>query len=464
MKHLIYKSAAFFLIVGVLIISYLSKSTSEINTNTFTAATAIPDSQFIVGAFDNGYAVNRKLLIDSLHFNMWHQYTGIDTGWNRNTSDNYLAPTGQYSSLVNGILQVNKDSSLRTLMDRPTMQYIIGGQRCDYQCEKVDSSDPYWFYAYKYSDTNYIKGLFDITDNSRFGTYENNSRAKVKYCQKNSYNENQVYVIDSGLIAYRELSFNGGNYWTNDNRWDWYLMPRIRIDSAYAVGETHNSDTICKISIRSYKDSVIKDVFLTVRNFKVNTAAEYNGNYIDTFYYETGQTDLTIDTNLLKYFTPPDVSINSWDIPYYTDFHIYWYGKCDMWIDRVRLENEPAHQYLTLNDQTHQNLINKVATEVDWAVAQPNSIPNIPNYFYFEECEFSHFPCISALNKQIRDNSFNQSALIIWLNYDLFNLHRPDCWSVYMTPAQWSPCWCLSTASPTRIYNYKQLVTSAKAD
>jgi hypothetical protein len=116
------------------------------------------------------------------------------------------------------------------------------------------------------------------------------------------------------------------------------------------------------------------------------------------------------------------------------DIKIYWAGKCDAWFDRVRVENEPAHQYLTLNDQIHQNLVSKVSSEITWAA---NTVAGqIPNYFYFEECQFSHFPAIAALNKQIMDNSLpqNSNSLIIFLNYSLFKAHMPDCWNITLTP------------------------------
>lgn len=431
MKSIITKLVIFVLSSVLLTISLIN-SHSEENNSSKTNTYPIQDTQFVVGTFDNGHGT-LGFLKDSLHFNTWHQYVDIDRGWNRETYDNYLAPTSQYSSLVNGILQSNKQASFRTLLDRPTMQYIIGGQRCDYQCEQVQSSDPYWFYAYNHSYVNDTYGISDVIDTGRYGMYENGTRAKVKYCQKNSGNQNKVLMIDSGLIAYRELAFNGGNYWTNDNYWKWYLMPRIRVDSSYAAGLAHNNDTICKISLVGWDKKIYKDVYLTVLNFKASSISEYSGNYLDTFYYYNNQENLEIPKTALSNFTPTNISIGSWNIPYYNDFKIYWYGKCDMWIDRVRLENDPAHKYLTLNNvDLHQ----KVDTEVGWAISQSNTNPNIPNYFYFEECEFSHFPIISALNKQIRDYSQNKSALMIWLNYDLFNLHRPDCWSVFLSAKQ----------------------------
>jgi hypothetical protein len=91
-----------------------------------------------------------------------------------------------------------------------------------------------------------------------------------------------------------------------------------------------------------------------------------------------------------------------------------------MWIDRVRLENEPAQRYLTKRDSV---IIYRLNTEID--LAQNNKRNGVPNYFYFEECEFSHFQAIKELNSQIMDISANNNTLVIWLNYDMFRVHIP---------------------------------------
>jgi hypothetical protein len=54
----------------------------------------------------------------------------------------------------------------------------------------------------------------------------------------------------------------------------------------------------------------------------------------------------------------------------------------------------------------------------------------VPNYFYYEECQFSHFPAIAELNKQIMTQTNNQNCMVIWLTYDLFKAHVPYCWDV----------------------------------
>ena len=94
-----------------------------------------------------------------------------------------------------------------------------------------------------------------------------------------------------------------------DYAWDWYVMPRIRIDSAYAnaPGGIHDTETVCKIKITGWRGNVIKDIGILVENFKPTLQSIYHGNYLDTFYYYYGQDNLNIDTATInRYFLPPD--------------------------------------------------------------------------------------------------------------------------------------------------------------
>jgi hypothetical protein len=415
MKHLIFKLATFFVIVTLLLISYLTQPSAEINKSANNVTTAIRDTQYHIGAFDNGWYSQFKYLKDSLKFNVWHNYTGIDTGWYRRADDNYHDPI---TPLVRSIVQTNKDSSMRTYMDRPIIEYIVAGQRVDYQCEQISSSDLYWFYAFTGSLNGTIHVNDTIDNDPRYGSGET-----VKYCKvipQNPVTSNML--IDSGVISDREMSFNITNHWMNDNAWDWYLMPRIRIDSSYAAGTEHNSDTVCRIQITGWNGQIVKDVPIRVRNFKEFVGGTYHGNYLDTFYFGLGQENLNISKSLLHNFidTAQYFFAFDWGIYSGNDIKIYWTGKCDMWIDRVRLENEPAHNFMTLK----QNWVQiKLKEEIE--LAKSKQIEGVPNYFYFEECEFSHFQAIKALNKQIMDSSFNTNSLVIWLNYDMFRIHIP---------------------------------------
>ncbi|HEY5124559.1 MAG TPA: hypothetical protein VIK14_12570, partial [Ignavibacteria bacterium] len=202
--------------------------------------------------------------------------------------------------------------------------------------------------------------------------------------------------------------------------WNWYVMPRIRIDSAYAANSAHDSETVCRIVITGWYRDTVKNINLRIENFKNNGV--YHGFYIDKFYYLQGQDSLFIPQDRIKpYFVPKDPSAEfNWDSTCKMDIKIYWAGKVDTWFDRIRVENEPAHQYLTLNNHIW---VDKVNSEITWAHTSLSG--ERPNYFYFEECQFSHFSAIKELNKQIMNVTQNANSQIIFLNYQLFKSHIP---------------------------------------
>ncbi|MBK8382873.1 MAG: hypothetical protein IPL16_13515 [Ignavibacteria bacterium] len=53
------------------------------------------------------------------------------------------------------------------------------------------------------------------------------------------------------------------------------------------------------------------------------------------------------------------------------DFKVFWYDKCDMWIDRIRVENQPAHRMITLHDSIVEEWIR--AEVEDIAMAEVNA-------------------------------------------------------------------------------------------
>ena len=417
MKKLVFKFSLFILGVILILISYFTQPSAEINKNNSFQSNSIIDTQFQIGAIQDGHRSMYNYIKDSLHFNVWHHYTSLLRGWDDDTIDNYLADITAYDDIVTQRKGQNDTKGLRTYFDRPIVSYIISGQRTDYECEVIsDSSQLYWFNSYSNSVNNNIT-VFDTNDYSRYGAGE-----RVKYCRtNNSVPESIEGYINTGIKANRNLSYGKtANPWCADDAWDWYVMPRIRIDSVYAAGTINNDSIICRIEITGWNGNVVKNIPLKVINFKKNDLDIYNGSYMDEYYFD-GQDSLYLDTATIRSQFLSSKVYDWWETCY-VDIKIYWTGKCDMWIDRVRLENVPAHQYLTLNDLVHQKLVEKIDYEIDWA-----NNAGIPNYFYFEENTLSHFPLIKALNKQIMDNSNppNSNSLMIWYNNWLVNAQTP---------------------------------------
>ncbi len=428
MKKLVYKIAGFLGGVALVLFSYFTQPSAEINKSSKTESYAIPDTQFQIGIINGAQYYGYTYIHDSLNFNVWHRYTQpTGLGWDGwNGIDRYDNDTSDYKSIVTNIIDANNNRyNMRTYMNRPIIDYIVAGQRIDYQCESVPTSDPYWFWAYNNSFSN-GNTIYDTNDYSRYGVGE-----RVKCCRRDEQNPgSNACWIDSGLKANRELSFVQTVYYMADSAWDWYVMPRIRIDSVYAntPGGIHDTETVCRIKIIGWRGDEVKNFILKVINFKDKTSGIYNGNYLEIFNFTLGQDSLFLSKDQITQYFLPDNNGSPfiWPDPScLVDIKIYWSGKCDTWFDRVRVENLPAHQYLTLNDQTHQNLVSKVSSEITWSMRNYNGIPN---YFYYDECQFSHFPVIKELNKQIMTQTNNQNCLIIWLNYALFRAHMPNCW------------------------------------
>lgn len=428
MNKSVYRILAILGSILLVTILYFSHPCAEINrgiTVDPNSATP-PDTQFQIGILNGGQYFGYRYILDSLHFNTWHRYAqSTELGWDGgNNMDRYNNDTSDYKQMIIDRIDTNNNScGMRTYMDRPIVEYVISGQRIDYQCESVPTSDPYWFWAYNNSFSN-SNTIYDTIDNSRYGEGE-----KIKKCLRNNQEPgSNACWIDTSLKANRELSFIQTNPNMKDDAWDWYVMPRIRIDSAYAnsPGGVHDTETVCRIKITGWRGDVVKDIGIRVENFKDQTNL-YRGHYLDTFYFKPGQCNLVIPKGTItQYFIPKgDPFPFKWpDSSCLVDIKIYWTGKCDTWFDRVRVENFPAHDYLTLKDD---KIVAKINSEITWSM---RNYHNVPNYFYYEEEQFSHFPAIKELNWQIMDVSGGRNTLVIFLNYSLFKAHVPNNWNI----------------------------------
>lgn len=420
MKKLVCKFSLFILGITLILVSYFSQPSAGINNAVNNIS--IPDSQFQIGAFS--YYVPNNYRFTQLGFNVWHKYTQLETGW---TDYDKYDDTNDTRDIINTRLGINQSDGLRTYFDRPIVEYVIAGQRIDYECESINTQeDLFWFNKYGFVGTNEERLIYEVQDTSKYGKYEeipygsNDSTARVIYCKRDNNNpESNAGYIDSNLYANRNLSYDlAANDWSDASYYDWYIMPRIRIDSSYAANPNNTNDTICRIEILGWNGNIVKAISLNVSNFKSEPIDIYKGDYLESFYYSTGQDSLFLPKSVIKSSFIPDTAskVLNWKIPCKVDIRIYWTGKCDMWIDRVRVENDPAHKYLTLKDDFNQFLISKINLESDLSITNYNSTNPIPNYFYFEECTINHFPSIRALNKQIMTATSNQNSLLVWLN------------------------------------------------
>ena len=296
-------------------------------------------------------------------------------------------------------------------MDRPKISYLAWGQRSDYQCEEAIEDNDYWFYTY---GTHSNISMSDYTDISSYGTGE-----KVRYCQSNPSNpaSNAGWVVKD-LKANREQINRGWNYEQRDSAHNWHVMPRIRIDSSFAANPANFNKPICKIIILDFDEDTIKIVTLKSSNFKPSIDSIYHGNYLEEYYTQTGDTNLIVSPGWI--FNPDKKGLG--DINCKVDFRIWYYGECDMWVDRVRVENEVAHRLLKPGGD------DLFETWLRWECNLAKEHPEYIRNFYIEEFEFNVIPCVKYVNHIIDSLTGHQLSLMVALNYDLLRVHTPGNW------------------------------------
>lgn len=407
------------LFLTVAFISKIPTAEENVSNTQLQPGSSNPDNEFIIGAMYNAYdQVNNYTNIkDTFHMNTWHIYTGPYEGWyelgttNLDPNDTIGGDTVEYGPNVEQSISNNNNAELRTIMDRPYIEYLAFGQRSDYQCEDLQENvDTLWFYSY-YNSADNDSTINDTTDDSQFGDGQ-----RVKLCLPSL--SSAGYIVDS-LKANREQANKLWNYWMNDDTYKWYVKPRIRIDSNFV--DTNPNDTVCRIDIVDWNGNAVKKVGILGRHFRYD-GTNYDGRYLMEYNFEPLDADLIVDPKKGDSICPgPAKVFTSWrDETIETDYKVYWYGTCEMWIDYVRVENYPS---VLLHSGELDYAIQR---EVRWALRGYNQ--NRPNNFYIEEFEFNTLSCIKRVNEIINSYSGGKLSLMVNFQYDLFRVHIPDVW------------------------------------
>jgi hypothetical protein len=178
------------------------------------------------------------------------------------------------------------------LLHRPKIEWLCYGQRSDYQCENIPSTDPLWFYAFNSNQQGHVHTGSDWRDNTTFG-----NGVMVKRCLTNptepDYPDNPGYVVDR-LKANTEQcrlqptadpgSSGASNIWQSDQQCDWVVKPHIRVNPDF-VRDNPESD-VCKITVIAEDGtSIIGEKVIKAKYFhQRDNPNPYDGSYIEEFY------------------------------------------------------------------------------------------------------------------------------------------------------------------------------------
>jgi len=370
-----------------------------------------PDNQFLITAMHCGEVDQSYIHIPDLGLNAWHKYTGPDWGWPGIQNDHFDQPTSAYINAVIQRINDNKNYGLRSIMDRPKIEYLVFGQKSEYQCEDVSKVDPnFWYYTY---GEHYAGN--DIQDNSQFGNNQ-----WVRFCDADPDNPgaNAGYVVKK-LKANREQANRYWPPWIADFACKWYVMPNIRVESSIVTTDPNRK--VCAIIIKDWDGNTIDSVDIFAKYFK-QINSNYNGSYLEEFYFLQTPDEISsaIKIPAGAICPGPRKNFGEWEKDTIkTDFRVYWYGQCDMWIDYVKVENQSAHELFNgIWDE-------QIREETDLAMCNYDPANPIPNNFYIEEFEFNIVDAMKHVNTIIRQHSNEKLSLMINLNYPLFRAHIP---------------------------------------
>jgi hypothetical protein len=419
-----------FLITLVLFTSFILKNSSEQiwkNNTTNLNFNYTTDNNFLIGAADDFKDYNFKYTDSALGFTLWHNYPNTTEingkhypdGWTYwAPGDHLFSLIGDYQEDVTRVLNTIGSHNMKAWMQRPKIEWLVYGQRSDYGCVDTAYADhDLWFYTFQ--SPGHV-GM-DIPESLPYGNGN-----YVRYCSINK-SSHRGKVDNSGLVVsrlrtnaeqcHRSHDFDAYRW---DSEHDWYIKPRIRIDSMVA----HNNPDmqVCEIIIIAQDGySILKDVIIKAGNFLDNNL-NYDGRYIEEYYHLSQTDSLLIHGDWgdswcysARGNKATDTDNNKVDIK------VYWFGNCDMWIDYIRVDNDIANDLLT-SDTTnahHREYLNWLQWEAQNIACNGGQAPS---KFYLELFEFNQIPCMEYVNHKL-DSLCNKHIGIIAYQFTFYQYH-----------------------------------------
>ncbi|MDD5363688.1 MAG: hypothetical protein PHN88_16310, partial [Ignavibacteria bacterium] len=399
------------LLIWFVISAFLFNSSdrTNINGNNQNPTVFSGDKLFIIGSVANGSYNDYSGFLEA-NLNTWHRYSTYEKdqtnhylypiGWN--SLDIISNPINVYKQSILDKMDINASYNLYTYLMRPKIEYLCYGQHSVYQCEPLaedpDNNATDWFYSYYDHETG-----APVQDGGR----------TVMYCSVNNDNHNEGYVVKN-LKSNRELCNRVVTNLTQDNMYDWYILPAIKVPQ-----DIGDETRVCRIEIIGWNGNTVSTMELKGKNFKVQNY--YSGDYQEEFNFNTGSyLPFKITAEEAENFNPDEQGWWKIELDCQFDIRVKWYKETDMWIDYVKVENKMAYDLLKGG---HDDWIQEEA-EAFGIYTQGK-----PYKFYVEEVEYNNLPCISYVNSKL--SSYGQSVLCVpYLNIPPMN----NRWIDFKTP------------------------------
>ena len=184
----------------------------------------------------------------------------------------------------------------------------------------------------------------------------------------------------------------------------WYIKPVMKIPP-----NTPGSTKVVRIEIVRFDGVPLDPIIIKAENFS-DTGYVFNYTGLNPELKVLGGTNSTD----LNYGRGSDENWSQWDNNCHVDFRVYWYGECEVWFDRI-----------IVDDETANNLFNPLTQPaIDFRISQEaanfTNIGAMSSFFVDEVC-ISQYPCIKYVFDKLRGYNPQARVSIAVTNY--LNIH-----------------------------------------
>jgi hypothetical protein len=308
------------------------------------------------------------------------------------------------------------------------------GQRSTYQVEQYNENGIQWTAdtpGYGYS-TRQLGSTFDTTlqNGERIrgiacyvSIHGQNRGPNNSYIVRDLFENNEqsdvITRVDYGRCLYSDQKRIGDNF-------KWYVKPRMRIPQEIANNPVYADTPVVRIEVYNFAGRLIKSQDINVFYF-LDSNNYYGGQYQELYLFRPlgGIYPLSILSDSLV-MGADSANYYSTTANSRVDYRVYWYGKVDVWLDYVRLDDEWAHFLFTDPNDQLPYTINR------WHFGQKihdeaTVIGNLPGFgfFYQDEFYFNHIPCMQEVNRRVKQLNPNIGVAVM-TSYSPGLKHKPS--------------------------------------
>jgi len=203
--------------------------------------------------------------------------------------------------------------------------------------------------------------------------------------------ENAVHSF-SGLVLDPKKQWRWeANGYQKDNRW--YIKPRMRIDSADAFGTAKN---VIKIVVRSFDGEIVYEKNISTDRFIGQNG--YYGRFLEDFFTDGISVPATSTGTGINRGFPPGLDHRD-KYEYFdsckVDFEIHWYKDVSVWIDYIKIMDEPAYLLHNQNSDVRNALKRQIQRLLN------HSGGSKVRGFYTEEIEYTNLRCLEYIQDSL---------------------------------------------------------------